>query len=268
MPSSITTGLRWLALASLLVTAVAAAQPQVLRAAGITVTAELLANEGDGTVAFRLTLDTHAGDLLGYDLMAAATLERGDGTPIEGAFSYHPESESGHHREGVLRFAPAPAADASPPFELVLRGVAVPEWRFRWEAPAATASGGATPPAAAPPTGPSTPAAASAIAGTIYVAVVADGAVAAIDTTTFDLAWTLVVSEGSEARPPEAAMGLALSPDGRTLYTGDAATGDLVVVDTILREVVARVPLDHGIHAIDLAPDGRSLWVDGALAGY
>ncbi|MFU8887209.1 MAG: YncE family protein, partial [Trueperaceae bacterium] len=113
-----------------------------------------------------------------------------------------------------------------------------------------------------------TPAAGSAIAGAVYVAVVADGAVAAIDTRTFDLAWTLVVSEGSETRPPEAAMGLALSPDGRTLYTGDAATGDLVVVDTILREVVARVPLDHGIHAIDLAPDGRSLWVDGALAGY
>ncbi|MFU8887208.1 MAG: hypothetical protein ACNA8N_01240, partial [Trueperaceae bacterium] len=145
MPTSITTGLRWLALASLLVTAVAAAQPQALRAAGITVTAELLASDGDATIAFRLALDTHAGDLLGYDLMAAATLERGDGTAIEGAFSYHPESESGHHREGVLRFAPAPAADATPPFELVLRGVGAPEWRFRWEAPAATPSGGATP---------------------------------------------------------------------------------------------------------------------------
>lgn len=268
MPSFVTPCLRWLAAASLLIAAVSAAQPQTLRAAGITVTVELLATPGDAALAFGLALDTHAGDLLAFDLVAAAALERGVGSPIPGTFSYHPDSDSGHHRQGVLRFMPAPDADLTPPIELVLRGVGVPEWRFRWEEPGAIPSAGVAAPTTEAPAGAGVSDAGAQLSRTMYVAVVADGAVAAIDTTTFDLAWQLVVSQGTDARPPEAAMGLALSPDGRTLYTGDAATGELVMVDTELREVVARVPLDHGIHAIDLAPDGRSLWVDGALAGY
>ena len=268
MPSHLISRFRWLAFATLLASALATAQPLTRSAAGITVTVELLATSDVDALAFRLALDTHAGDLLAYDLAAAASLERSDGSRIAGSFTYHPESDSSHHRAGELRFAPEPAAHVSSPIELVLRGVGVPEWRVRWDAPAVAAGAGDTTSAAEGAAGPGALATGATSGGAIYVAVVADGAVAAIDTTTFDLAWTLVVSEGAEARPPEAAMGLALSPDGRTLDTGDAATGDLVVVDTALREVVARVPLDHGIHAIDLAPDGRSLWVDGALGGY
>lgn len=268
MPSHLTSSLRWLAIATVLASTLAAAQPQSRSAAGITVTVELLASPEADTLAFRLALDTHAGDLLAYDLAAAASLERSDGSRIAGSFTYHPESDSSHHRAGELRFVPEPAAQVSSPIELVLRGVGVPEWRFRWDGPDPATGADADTPVGESAAEPGTLATGATSRGAIYVAVVADGAVAAIDTTTFDLAWTLVVSEGTEARPPEAAMGLALSPDGRTLYSGDAATGDLVVVDTTLREVVARVPLDHGIHAIDLAPDGRSLWVDGALDGY
>ncbi|MDF1523074.1 MAG: hypothetical protein P1P87_09680 [Trueperaceae bacterium] len=252
--------------ASLLIAAAAVAQPQTLRAAGITTSAELLAGPTDAALAFEVRFDTHAGDLLAFDLAASAALERGAGSPIPGTFTYHPESDGGHHRRGELRFVPAADADLTLPIELVLRGVGVPEWRFRWEAVGAVQGAAATVPT--PEATPSVPVEGSASSRVMYVAVIGDGAVAAIDTNTFDLLWTLVVSEGTDARPPESAMGLALSPDGRTLYTGDAATGELIVVDTERREIVARVALDHGIHAIDLAPDGRNLWVDGALEGY
>lgn len=268
MPSVVSSFLRWLAAASLLIAAVAVAQPQTLRAAGITASAELLANPSDAALAFEVVLDTHAGDLLAFDLAASATLERGGGSPIPGTFSYRADSDGGHHRRGELRFVPAADADLTPPIELVLRGVGVPEWRFRWEAVGAVQGAGAAESVAAPPADPGVPVVASPSSRVMYVAVIGDGAVAAIDTTTFDLLWTLVVSQGSDARPPESAMGLALSPDGGTLYTGDAATGELVVVDTERREISARVALEHGIHAIDLAPDGRNLWVDGALEGY
>ena len=264
MRSFVPSTLRWLAAASLLIAGVALAQPQTLRAAGITVSAERLAIATDAALAFEVIFDTHAGDLLAFDLAAAAALERGVGSPIPGTFTYHPESDGGHHRRGELRFVPAADADLSLPIELVLRGVGVPEWRFRWEATGADAAATLQ----APDVVPSVPVDGSDSSRVMYVAVIGDGAVAAIDTTTFDLLWTLVVSDGTDERPPESAMGLALSSDGRTLYTGDAATGELVVVDTERREIVARVALDHGIHAIDLAPDGRELWLDGALEGY
>ena len=269
MPNSLTTTFRCLVAASLLLAGVAAAQAQVSGGAGITISAELLTDPGEAALAIQLAVDTHTVDLMGFDLAAAATLRSGDGSPIPGAFTYEPESDSSHHRLGVLRFVPAAAgALVALPLELVIDGVGVPERVLRLEAQSSAADPPAEAPTAATPDAATRSAPSTAESRAMYVPVIADGAVAAIDTTTFDLAWTLVVSQGTDDRSPESAMGIALSPDGRTLFTGDAATRELVVVDTVRRAIVARLPLAHGIHAIDLAPDGRSLWVDGALEGY
>jgi DNA-binding beta-propeller fold protein YncE len=236
---------------ALILGAASASVTRTTSGAGITVSAEPIRGADDGAIAFRIMLDTHAGDLMQYALVDLATIETGDGTIVTGPFVWEAASDTSHHREGVLRLTiPAPDSWETASLRLVLRDIGVAERVFEW-APAEEASG-----------------AAGTLGRTIYVPVIADGAIAAIDTVTLELAWTLVVSEGSDERGPEAAMGIAASPDGRLVYAGDATTRELVVVDAGRREIVARVGLDHGIHAIDLAPDGRTLWVDGGLDGY
>lgn len=101
-----------------------------------------------------------------------------------------------------------------------------------------------------------------------YVPSIAEGTISAIDLDTHRLAWTLQVSQGTEVRSLESAMGIAASPDGRVVYTGDVVTDEVVVVDAETQRVVKRIPLPHGVHAIDLSPDGASLWVTGGLENY
>lgn len=101
-----------------------------------------------------------------------------------------------------------------------------------------------------------------------YVPAIADGTIVAINLSTNTADWTLQVSQGTQDRKPESAMGIAASPDGRWVYTGDAVTKELVVVDAQKREIVKRIALPHGVHAIDISPDGRFVWVGGGLADY
>lgn len=101
-----------------------------------------------------------------------------------------------------------------------------------------------------------------------YVPAISDGTIVAINLSTNSVDWTLQVSQGTETRKPESAMGIAASPDGHYVYTGDAVNQELVVVDTEEREIVKRIALPHGVHAIDVSPDGRFVWVGGGLADY
>ncbi len=101
-----------------------------------------------------------------------------------------------------------------------------------------------------------------------YVPAISDGTIVAINLNTNSVDWTLQVSQGTPDRKPESAMGIAASPDGRYVYTGDAVTKEFVVVDAEKREIVKRIALPHGVHAIDVSPDGRFVWVGGGLADY
>jgi DNA-binding beta-propeller fold protein YncE len=249
--------------AAILLGGAAAANVQTSSGAGITVTAERL-SEAEGT-AFYLVLDTHAGDLLRYPLDQLARIETADGV-VTGPFAWEPSSDTSHHREGVLRLV-GPAAAADAPMRLILSDVGVPERVFAWAGTAAAGSSEAPAPVASSASAAPASSAAASVR-MIFVPVVADGAIAAIDLDALELAWTLRVSSASADRGAEAAMGIAASPDGRYVYTGDAVARELVVVDALRRAVVARVGLGHGVHAIDIAPDGRTLWVDGAMDGF
>lgn len=101
-------------------------------------------------------------------------------------------------------------------------------------------------------------------AQTVYVPNASDGTISAVDTNQGRELWRLRVSEATEDRPAEAAHGIAISPDGRRLYTGDAVRDELVVIDIPSREVVTRIPVSHGVHGIDISPDGQTVWVGGA----
>ncbi|MBI2872552.1 MAG: hypothetical protein HYY00_05090 [Chloroflexi bacterium] len=76
-------------------------------------------------------LDTHSGDLAGYDMARVAALSVGGGPPVQATLWVGLE-DSGHHREGALVF-PEPGSEGGQ-VEMVLREIAgVPERAFRWE---------------------------------------------------------------------------------------------------------------------------------------
>jgi DNA-binding beta-propeller fold protein YncE len=91
-----------------------------------------------------------------------------------------------------------------------------------------------------------------------YVANAADGTLSAIDLTADQVAWTMNLGE-------RAAHGIAASPDGNIVYTGDSTTNEVLVVDAQRHAIVKRIPLVHSVHGIDISPDGRTLWVGGSL---
>ncbi len=98
----------------------------------------------------------------------------------------------------------------------------------------------------------------------LYIPNAADGTVAAVDVDAGELLWELQISEDTNGRPAEAAHGIAVASDGATLYAGDRAAGKLVVVDLKNRQIRKRVEIAHGVHGIDISPDGTTVWVAGS----
>ncbi|BCV24177.1 hypothetical protein [Gelria sp. Kuro-4] len=108
---------------------------------GVFVTATLL-GKGEsepGRLAFRLTLETHSGDITAYNPAAGAKLVTADGRTITEGFSWIPESENSHHRLGVLSLPemdseghPYVGADSSS-LKLILAGLkGGPAHSFAW----------------------------------------------------------------------------------------------------------------------------------------
>jgi len=94
--------------------------------------------EAEGKLVFRVALNTHSGDLLQYDLTQLAVLRTSEGLVVEEGFAWEPESESGHHRMGLLSVGAT--VDGQPLLteetqyiELELKGIGVPSRVFRWE---------------------------------------------------------------------------------------------------------------------------------------
>jgi DNA-binding beta-propeller fold protein YncE len=239
----------------------ALASPQLSQGAGITVAATLIepAEPNSAEVlTVRLDLDTHSGDLMRYDLTQLAVLRTSEGITVTDGFTWQGKGETSHHRSGFLQVEVVrdgmPLISATTSYlELELNDIGVPSRRFRWEGTELTRLQPTPVPVAE---------------AHIYLPAIAEGSVVALDPSTLEVAWRLQVSDGNETRGPESAMGIAVSPDGRTIYTGDVATRELVVVDVATQEITVRLPLVHGIHAIDLSPDGQYLWVDGGLDDY
>ncbi len=113
------------------------------RAAGIEVRVTPLPPAAGGSAGepqrlrFQVTMDAHAGNLVQYDLTRIAVLRTGGGTSVESGFVWEPQSESSHHRSGIL-WAPGrvdgePLLDGSGGVvELELKGLAVASRIFRW----------------------------------------------------------------------------------------------------------------------------------------
>jgi hypothetical protein len=91
----------------------------------------------DRNVVFAITLDTHAGDLSGYDVVKNITLRDGRGRRLP-ALRWLPTANGAHHRQGGLLFAKKRTAGetlgaAGETFELTVRNLGgVPQRTLRW----------------------------------------------------------------------------------------------------------------------------------------
>ncbi len=113
------------------------------QAAGITVTVTfvnplLKPEEVNGRLVFKVALDTHTVDLLQFDLTKLAVLRTSDGTVVNTGFTWEPESESSHHRSGLLKLEATtegkPLISKETKYiELELKDIGVSSRLFQWE---------------------------------------------------------------------------------------------------------------------------------------
>lgn len=54
-------------------------------------------------LVFKVALDTHSVDLLGFKIDKLSTLRNSEGIEVKEGFVWTPESESSHHRSGYLK---------------------------------------------------------------------------------------------------------------------------------------------------------------------
>lgn len=94
--------------------------------------------ETAGKLLFKMALDTHSGDLMQYDLTKLAMLHTSEGLMVDKGFTWEPQSESGHHRLGLLKVNAV--VDGKPvitketkSIELHLKDIGVPARVFKWE---------------------------------------------------------------------------------------------------------------------------------------
>lgn len=109
-------------------------------AAGITVKVTflnpLLKPEAEKLI-FKVALDTHTVDLSQLDLTKLAVLRTGEGVVVNKGFTWEPESESSHHRAGLLKldatFEGKPLITKDTKYiELEMKEVGVPSRIFKW----------------------------------------------------------------------------------------------------------------------------------------
>ena len=119
---------------SLAFTAMASAQtlpPRSTDAAGVTVTVKPLGlTPGAKTWDFEITMETHTKPL--EQDLARVSLLVDDGAKQYKPLAWKGDPPGGHHRKGVLQFAPVPGNPKS--LELRITGVGAPEARvFAWK---------------------------------------------------------------------------------------------------------------------------------------
>lgn len=92
--------------------------------------------------------------------------------------------------------------------------------------------------------------------GLIYVPNAGEGTVSVINPNENKVVDT--ISLGTQ----QASHGIALSLDGKTLYTGTGFEGQsLIVIDTETNEPINEIKFNGGVHGIDLSGDGQYLYV-------
>lgn len=108
---------------------------QTVSGGGVAVTVKPLVLTPGQPAAFDIAMNSHSVEIV-EDMLAATVLRDGAGRQF-GAEAWDGSGPGGHHREGVIRFAPLP--NELREVVVIVSGVAnVPERAFRWLLPGAT----------------------------------------------------------------------------------------------------------------------------------
>lgn len=92
--------------------------------------------------------------------------------------------------------------------------------------------------------------------GLIYVPNAGEGTVSVIDTNKNKVVDTISLET------EQASHGIALSLDGKTLYTGTGFEGkSLIVMDTENKKKINEIKFNEGVHGIDISADGQYLYI-------
>ena len=92
----------------------------------------------------------------------------------------------------------------------------------------------------------------------VYVANAGSGTVSVID-----LAEGATVASVEVAPEGKGAHGIAITNDGRFVYSGDMESGEIKKIDTTDRTVVKVIPTGASAHGIDITPNGETIFVSG-----
>lgn len=81
-------------------------------------------------VGYLIVMDTHSGDLMTYEIAVSSTITLNNEITISQGLEWFPESESSHHRSGVLKL-PLPEYEISS-ISLEMKDLMVPSRKFTW----------------------------------------------------------------------------------------------------------------------------------------
>ncbi len=93
----------------------------------------------DTEIVFLIAMNTHSGDLLGYDLTELTILTDDAGNELKPIGDWEVVSNGGHHRSGYLRFSrddDIELSNRAGSLELTVKDIAeIPERRLTWKLP-------------------------------------------------------------------------------------------------------------------------------------
>lgn len=200
-----------------------------------------LREEARENLVFEVSMDAHSGDLTAVDWSERSRLRTSAETEVD-----DPEwvwvRESDHHPVGYFRVPKTPVDgepivhDETTEIELVIEmdeGTASFSWGLGARADGEAASKLYT-----------------------YVTNAYDGTVSVIDHEDRSVVETVSVADRTS-------HGIAIDPDGTTVYVGDSDDGTIYPISTDDFEVGAPIEVGSNAHGIDVDPDGRYLYVSG-----
>ncbi|MDQ2051701.1 YncE family protein [Natronolimnohabitans sp. A-GB9] len=200
-----------------------------------------LHDAAEDALVFDVAMDTHSGDLREFDWDARTSLHTSDGVETDD-LEWVWVRESDHHPQGYFLVSKT-TADGTPVVdddtdEITLE-ISIEDGtaEFTWDLEGYDLES-------------------VDVTYQAYVTNSYDGTVSVIDDVEGTVLETVDVAERTS-------HGIAVTPDGATVYVGDYDDGNVYPISTADLEVGEAIEVGSNAHGVDVDPDGRYLYVSG-----